>query len=544
MMNKKMISRIIALVVVLSLTLTSAVFAMPSGHLKKLAKYNFNYEEAAEYMKGNGIIKGYGNGELGLTDYVKHGDMTVMIVRAFKLSTMIENENFPDVPLDSYFYDAIATAKSLGIAKGDGKHFNANKFVTIGEAILFIERSIKAANSNVVLDENADLDIMYADYSSEELGKPATRAEIAAMLYYVLTGDDGFDVEVPTDEIDNSVIKYTVDEDSLQNFEAEDFTKAFEEIYDDTGYALDYVQFKLPVDNGNLYYVYDEDNPDEIDSANSKFYVLASGTELSIDEITFVPDENYSGIVEIEYNAIDADNDFHTGLIEITVEDLEQLKSISYTTTKNTQLNFNHYNYEEAFKNETNKVFDYITFILPVDEFGTLYYDDDSDGKPEIGEKVGVAEEFALNEIDDIVFVPFNNYDGNTVVKYTIFDEDGETYPGDVKISIEENFVIETIGLTSTGTAINFNLSAELDDLDDDYNFKTITFTDLPGTTVGKLYLDYDNNVFAKEDVSYKINDLNELTFKMNDESTVEINYTAVDSTNDNFTGVISIEFK
>ncbi|MDW5300548.1 MAG: S-layer homology domain-containing protein [Sedimentibacter sp.] len=512
---------------------------MPPGHLKKLAEYNFNYEEAAEYMKGNGIIKGYGNGELGLEDYVKRGDMTVMIVRAFKLSTMIENKNFPDVPLNSYFYDAIATAKSLGIAKGDGKHFNANKYVTIGEAILFIERSIEAADSNIVLAENVKF-----EYTDKQLKAPATREEIAAMLYYVLTGEGGFDVEEPTDEIENSVIEYTVDEDSLQTFEAEDFTEAFKDICDDTGYKLDYVQFELPENNGDLYYDYDEDDSYKIDSEDSEFYVLADDTELSIDKITFVPYANYSGIVEIEYYAIDTHGESYTGLIEITVEDLEQLKSIGFTTTENTQFNFNDYRFRKVFKNETNEVFDYIVFILPEDEIGTLYYDNNSDGKPETVEEVEALDKFELDEIDDIIFVPFNDYDGNTVIEYTIFDKDGETYPGDVKISVEEDFEIETIGLTSTSTAINFNLSAELDDLDDDYNFKTITFTDLPGTTVGKLYLDYDNNVLAKEDVSYKINDLNELTFKSNDESTVEIKYTAVDITNDKFMGVISIEFK
>ncbi len=128
-MNKKKILRVVSLVVVFCFTLTFAALAapkdkdkLPYGQEKKLARYNFDYNISARFMKEKGIIKGYGNGDFGFDDYVKRGDITVMIVRAFNINTIINKyvENFEDVEYGSYYYDAIVAAKSFGIAKGNG----------------------------------------------------------------------------------------------------------------------------------------------------------------------------------------------------------------------------------------------------------------------------------------------------------------------------------------------------------------------------------------------------------------------------------------
>lgn len=235
-MKRKKILRIIALVVLLSLMLTTVAFAIPPGQLKKLLRNDHKYNYAADYVKLYGIMKGYGNGFFGFDDYVKRGDIVVMIVRAFKLSMIMEkyeielDDIFPDVDKESYFAKDICILKKLGVAKGDGKNFNPHKHVTIEEAILLIERSVEKANNNVKVYD-VDLRDLY-DNNEKLLNEPAKRKDIALMLYYVLTGDEYGDTDKDNDDEDKADlnnIEYTINEDEVQILTTRKFTTVLRE---------------------------------------------------------------------------------------------------------------------------------------------------------------------------------------------------------------------------------------------------------------------------------------------------------------------------
>ncbi len=85
-MNKKRIMQIIAMVLLLSMVFSTVAFAMPPGQEKMppgQAKKLMKYEEAFNLMKKEGIMLGDNFGDYRLNDFVKRGDITVMIVRAF-----------------------------------------------------------------------------------------------------------------------------------------------------------------------------------------------------------------------------------------------------------------------------------------------------------------------------------------------------------------------------------------------------------------------------------------------------------------------------
>ncbi len=112
-------------------------------------------------------------------------------------------------------------------------------------------------------------------------------------------------VSYAADEADD--IKYTIDEDEELDFDEDKFDDVCEDL---TGESLDYVQFDLPSKSkGILYYDYDGDDEYKIDDSDE---FGDNGDDGSIDDITFVPANGYSGTVTISYTGYynDGDDDF------------------------------------------------------------------------------------------------------------------------------------------------------------------------------------------------------------------------------------------
>lgn len=436
-MIKKKTFRIVSLVVIFCLTLTFTVFAashknLPPGQAKKLVRYNFDYNTSADFMKEKGIIKGYGNGDFGFDDYVKRGDIIVMIVRAFNINTIINKyvENFDDVEYDSYYYDAIITAKSNGIAKGYDKKFNPKKYVTIEEAIALIERSVALANNNVIIDKSVDLRDLYEE---DELSNNATRSDIANMIYYVLTGDE-YDEEDKEDE-DIDTIKYTIKENTILTFDDNKLMNEFEDVTDD---EFDYVKFDLPLrSEGRLYYDYTSaTNYDSLVKDSTKYY---DNTNPSISDITFVPKTNYTGNVSIKYTAYDEDENAYEGIINIVVEEyITNLEPIKYSIKENTNKVLDEDDFIEVLEDVTNNDLNYVKFELPSQTYGKLYYDYKSvtNYDPVVTQSSKYFVD-SSNYISKVFFVPKSNYDGLVKIYYTAYDEDGYTYKGLIEITVE-----------------------------------------------------------------------------------------------------------
>jgi len=556
MNNKKMI-RIISLVVVLSLTFTFSVFAFPQGKDMQFEKKGFN-NKAADYMKENGVIKGDGNGNYYWNDYVKRGDMTVMIVRAFKLSTML-GDNFGDVESGSYYYDAILTVKSHGIAKGDGKNFNPKKYVTIGEAKALIERSVAVANKNVVFDEDADLDDLF---SGDKLNEYATREDIANMLYYVLVGkeyeDDGDEDEDVDDKYDIDTVKFTAKENTEFKFDAEDVDKLVDEIEKVADDDFDYLQFTLPLKSeGRLYFDYTSATKfDSYVKAATKYYETS---DPSILDVSFVPKNDFSGTVSVEYKAYDVDENLYTGIIEIVVEEKDvDLGTIEYEVKENDKLTLDDKivdAFEEATDDTTeDEEFDYVMFELP--STGKLYYDYTSASNYDyIVKDTDKYYDEAEPKISEVTFVPKTDYTGTASIEFTVYDEEKNSYTGIIEIDVEDDIVaLDTI---EYDTAKNEEVTFDDDDFirelkeetSDDNELNYVKFS-LPTRTEGKLYYDYSSASSYKSVVTdsakYFVESskyLNKVTFVpyTNFDGKVNIDYIAVDVDGVSYKGTIQI---
>lgn len=117
------------------------------------------YEWAAsaiDYLFDTGIVKGTGSKQYGPWANMTRGDFMLMLCRAMGFSGSVQS-NFSDVPKGSYYYDAIATAKALGIAKGNKNKFNPNATITRQDAIVLIYRALAIGGVTLTPGTSSDI---------------------------------------------------------------------------------------------------------------------------------------------------------------------------------------------------------------------------------------------------------------------------------------------------------------------------------------------------------------------------------------------------
>lgn len=393
-----------------------------------------NLSNAAQYMVSEGIIKGDNSGNYSMSSSVKRCDMSVMLARAFNLSTTsTSGSNFSDVERGSYYADAVNAMRQLGIAQGDGQNFNPNRTMTLEEAILFVQRALDAAGIDY---SDVDLEDLFSDRS---LSEAATREDVATILYAVL-GDDYTDYLPSSTSADK--VSYTTEEGTSISFEEDDFTTACSDATDGT---LDYIVFtNLSSNLGKLYYDYNSSSDyDSIVSTGDKYYADEDDGD-AIDELTFVAKTSASGTAIFSYTGYDTDENSFKGTVAITIEadDDAVADAITLTTDEDTSITFDEDDFNDACEDATDETLSYIKFTLPSTSYGKLYYEyedeDDYTGKVSASSKYYYdPDDDDLYSISDVTFVPKDGYTGTVKIAYTGWNEDGDSFTGTIKIKVE-----------------------------------------------------------------------------------------------------------
>ena len=164
---------------------------------------------AVEALSRNGIVNGVGSGRFGPGQTIQRCDFTLMLCRAFNFNTG-STDGFPDVPADSYYAGAVATAKDLGVVTGSNGLFMPNSALSRQDAMLMLKRAMLAAGWSVPNGEGVSLSafsdggrisgyargavasmVQIGAVNGNEAGQlrplePITRAEMAVILYRVL----------------------------------------------------------------------------------------------------------------------------------------------------------------------------------------------------------------------------------------------------------------------------------------------------------------------------------------------------------------------
>lgn len=538
-MKNKRVLRIVTLVVVVSMIFTTAAFATPgqkgSGYYKEHKPYSYDYEDALKSLIKKEIVKGYGNGDYGLSGNVKRGDVIVMIIRMLEEYGVIDSDDydadelsgsylkmFEDVEPKQYYYGSIKIAIELGIAKGDGLYFRPGRPVTIQETIWLIERAGVLLDIDFDSDTIDDLEEIYKD----ELNDFAKRRDVFWMLYYVFD----FNISAGKDVDEFADIKLDMKDDSHLNFNDKWFTKAYDAaVTDKNKDDLEYVKFSLPK-NGKLYYNYDEDKSKNILVTEKTKYHLGDDEKDIIEDITYVPDRNFGGTATIEYTAYTEDKSY-TGLIKIAVDRNDALDDLSYKIGENEYVNFD--------EDDFTSFIDGVKFEFPDMKTGTLYYDKNGNGKAEWNEAINVWNVYDRDEINDVIFVPSQDFKGEAVVKYTGYDySDDSTYYGKIKITVQDVQEIPTLKLNADldDDEIKIDFVEKLNDLVDDdiVDVDALDYVkfELPEAGTIKIKLDDKNGlVKVNKDEKYDLKKIEYIKYIFEDYGTVDLNYTVYDKT-------------
>ena len=101
--------------------------------------------EAIDRLYELGVVKGDGLGYFRPEESVKRADFMLMLVRALDLKVeSSSSNNFSDVTLDKYYYEAVRIAKVLGIALGDGTgKFNPEAVITREDVSVLVCRALQ-----------------------------------------------------------------------------------------------------------------------------------------------------------------------------------------------------------------------------------------------------------------------------------------------------------------------------------------------------------------------------------------------------------------
>lgn len=185
------------------------VSAGPSAYFTDLANYSWAVS-SIDSLYAAGVVYGTGPGVYSPAAPMDRGSFLLMICRAFGFSAST-GTGFADVPSDSYYADAITTARSLGIALGNGSYFYPTAPLTREQAAVFLLRAMRAdgwtiadgtraylaafSDSGAVSDyavgavaAMVQLGILRGDSSGRlDPQGTLTRAQMAMILYRALT---------------------------------------------------------------------------------------------------------------------------------------------------------------------------------------------------------------------------------------------------------------------------------------------------------------------------------------------------------------------
>jgi len=153
----------------------------------------------------NNIISGDGKGNFLPYNNTIRGDFMLMLMRTLKLTSAFDG-NFSDVPENSYYYNAIGTAKALGITSGTGPNsFEPKSNISRQDMMVQVYKALKLSGVPLEVADVSELD-KYSDamqisvYAREAIANLTkngyvsgsglkinpkgltTRAEIAAIL--------------------------------------------------------------------------------------------------------------------------------------------------------------------------------------------------------------------------------------------------------------------------------------------------------------------------------------------------------------------------
>lgn len=175
---------------------------------------------------------------------------------------------------------------------------------------------------------------------------------------------------------------------------------------------------------GVLYYNYvSPENHGYGVGVSELYYVTPPTGQRGLADVTFVPNQAFTGTAIISYTGYDANRNSFSGTIRVAVSGSN---SVAYTTGQNTPVTFSADDFNDVYRRETGRDIKYLSFDLPNSTQGTLYYN--YIGTGQYASLVAATEQYYRSSspyLDRVTFVPAQGYSGSVRIAYHVVDTAG-----------------------------------------------------------------------------------------------------------------------
>lgn len=319
------------------------------------------------------------------------------------------------------------------------------------------------------------------------------------------------------------------------------------------GEALSYVRFSLPSQaEGALYLNYwGPGSYSALVDANTSYY--SAGTP-GLNAISFVSTSVASGQVAIPYTGYSNRGTAYTGTVYIDLDDAAQM-GIRYSVVSGKTIYFNVNDFNNACIKATGASLDYVRFgSVPASSRGYLRYryisgssyGSVSTSTPCYRDKPSGNSSNWTAVIGNVYFQASTSYTGTFTLPYTGYSTNGTAYTGEVVIDVTPNTITYT-GTNALPLQINAYQVSSACSGQMTKPLSYIMLDNLPASTAGRIYVGYTKlgtGAAANTGTRYYVSgnpNISQLSFvpRGRYEGRVEVNYTAVSTSNEKVTGKI-----
>lgn len=256
-----------------------------------------------------------------------------------------------------------------------------------------------------------------------------------------------------------------------------------------TGLPLHHVKFTLPSRSyGSLYYNFTSAGRYESAVSSSSVYYLYAARYLSL--VSFVPHTDFTGTVSIRFIGYTEAGAAYIGKLVIAVVD-SPAGIVTYSLVENGAVTLTGADFSDEFIGVTGSLLSYVTFMLPSNTAGILYYEYSSDTQTTVAASTKCYDGQSP-DISDITFVPADDFIGTVTVTYTAYSTTGTAYTGKLKFNVRE--LSQTIYYT---TEVGKPVSMSAGDFTSAFSLissgKTLSYVtfELPPSSRGRFYYYY-----------------------------------------------------